>query len=102
MNAAVWLSALAVGVVGYFLYRGWHYEESLASDGAYALAREASRDESAAEVVEDWAHRDAPADEVRCHHCGTENESDFAFCERCATRLPDRRDSRHGVARPGD
>lgn len=102
IDAVIWLPALAVGVVVSVLYRGWRYGESFANDGAYAAARTASRDCSTAEAVEALGALDSPADAVRCQHCGARNETDFEFCERCTTRLPDRRGTRRGVARPGD
>lgn len=99
MDAAVWLPLLTVDTVSYFLYRGWRYSDSLAGDGRYARAREASRDRSTAEVVDDWTAPEVSADEVRCQRCGARNETTFEFCEDCATRLPDRQRPR-GVTPP--
>ncbi len=82
MDATVWAIGLAVTISAHFLYQGWKYGESLTSHGGtYATARTESRD---------WDLVNPTAtDTVRCRKCGRPNESEFEFCYRCTTPLPD-------------
>ncbi|MFD1586503.1 hypothetical protein ACFR9U_05885 [Halorientalis brevis] len=82
MDATVWAVGMAVAISAHFLYRGWKYEESLTSGGGtYATARTESRD---GELIDP-----ATVDTVRCRKCGRPNESEYQFCRRCTTPLPE-------------
>ena len=75
--------AMSLGLVPYYLYRGWKHGDSLLSEtSAYGIARAESREGSHLDL--DFGGTD---DEVQCLNCGTENEATFSFCRRCETPL---------------
>ncbi|WP_136716938.1 DUF7577 domain-containing protein [Halorientalis salina] len=83
MDSIVWAVVLAVATNVYFLSRGWQDADSNdAGTGAYWTARTASRDGTHMAVVD--------ADTVTCRRCGGTNDSEFRYCHRCTTPLPER------------
>ncbi len=75
--------AVSLGVVPYYLYRGWQHGDALLSEeSAYGTARAESREGSHLDLA-----LGETADEVQCLHCGTENAPAFSFCRQCETPL---------------
>ena len=83
MEALLCVVAATVGVVLYYLHRGWNHGDSLFSEAsAYGTARAESREGS--HLDRTFEGTDGA---VRCSRCGAANGQPYAFCRRCETPL---------------